>query len=105
MSWWQGDLPTRIGLPGWTQSLAAPSDDQHAGLIMKASPFHDPGPKPTRYVVFGPGSWETGLAGPEATTTRHSRNPRTTTAATRRQSDRLVRCGYFLGIRRSTVAF
>src|SRR5215472_9063268 len=48
MSWWQGDLPTRIGLPGWTQSLAAPSDDQHAGLIMKASPFHDPGPKPTK---------------------------------------------------------
>jgi len=63
--------------PATTLGLA---DHQHAGLIMKASRFHDPGPKPTRYVVFGPGSWKSGHIVPEATTARHSRNIRTTTA-------------------------
>ena len=57
---------------------------------MKASRFHDPGPKPTIYVGFGPGSWKPGLAGPEATTVRHSRTPRTTTAAARRQRDGVI---------------
>lgn len=31
MSWWQGDLPTQIGLAGWTQNWAAleQADDAH----------------------------------------------------------------------------
>src|SRR5215472_16909063 len=65
---------------------------------MKAS-RHDPGPKPTRYVVFSPGSWKPGLAWPEATTAWHSRNSRTTTAAARRQSDGLFRGGPVEGSR------
>src|SRR5258707_2860906 len=41
-------------------------------LIMESNPhFHDPGPKPTRYVGFSPGSWKPGLAWSEATTARH----------------------------------
>src|SRR5258707_9353654 len=39
---------------------------------MESNPdFHDPGPKPTRYVGFSPGSWKPGLAWSEATTARH----------------------------------
>src|SRR5215472_14537730 len=57
---------------------------------MKASRFHDPGPKPTRYVGFSPGSWKPGLAGPGATTARHFRNSRTTTAAARRPRSTLA---------------
>src|SRR5258708_18217115 len=48
------------------------ADDQHADLIMESNPgFHDPGPKPTTYVGFSPGSWKPGLAWSEATTARH----------------------------------
>src|SRR5258708_32570579 len=50
----------------------ARADDQHADLIMESNPgFHDPGPKPTTYVGFSPGSWKPGLAWSEATTARH----------------------------------
>src|SRR5258708_4290966 len=48
------------------------ADHQHVGLIMESRPgFHDPGPKPTTYVGFSPGSWKPGLAWSEATTARH----------------------------------
>src|SRR5215472_2002161 len=78
---------------GPSTTLCGLADHQHAGLIMKASRFHDPGPKPTKYVGFGPGSWKPGHAGPEAATARHFRNSRTTAAAARRQSDGLFRGG------------
>src|SRR5215472_2872440 len=58
---------------------------------------HDPGPKPTYLVGFGPGSWKPGLAWPEATTARHCRNSRATTAAARTQSDGLFRGGPYGG--------
>src|SRR5262249_48352518 len=45
---------------GPSTTLYGLADHQPAGLIMKASLFHDPGPKPTKYVVFGPGSWKPG---------------------------------------------
>src|SRR5260370_1086317 len=47
------------------------ADHQHVGLIMESNPgFHDPGPKPTTYVGFSPGSWKPRLAWSEATTAR-----------------------------------
>src|SRR5215469_13426546 len=65
---------------------------------MKASLFHDPGPKPTRYVVFGPGSWKTGRPGPEASTARHSRNIRTHNGGSREAQRRVILRRALLGV-------
>src|SRR5215470_12418389 len=85
------------GVAGPSTTFYGLADHQHAGLIMKASRFGDPGPRPIRNAGFSPGSWKPGLAWPEATTARHSRNPRTTNAGSLEAKRRVIRGGPYGG--------